>query len=95
VNTVDVKLGDGSPKARIRRTTASHVYTRIRTYTIRLTVTDRAGNITVITHKIKVKAKPKPKRKHKHGKARKSHAARAPAGTQAQLAINPPGGGGL
>jgi hypothetical protein len=95
VATVDVKWGDGSPKARIRRTTASHVYTRIRTYTIRLTVTDRAGNITVITHKIKVKAKPKPKRKHKHGKARKSHAARAPAGTQAQLAINPPGGGGL
>jgi hypothetical protein len=95
VDTVYVKWGDGSPKARIRRTTASHVYTRIRTYTITLTLTDRAGNRTVIKHKIKIKAKPKPKRKHKHGKARRSHAARAPAGAQAQLLINPPGGGGL
>jgi hypothetical protein len=95
VDTVYVRWGDASPKARIRRTTASHVYTRIRTYTITLTLTDRAGNRTVITHKIKIKAKPKPKRKHKHGKTKKSHAARAPGGAPAQLVINPPGGGGL
>jgi len=94
VSTVYVRWGDGSPKARIRRTTAGHVYARIRTYTITLTVTDRAGNKTVITHKIKIKAKAKPKRtKKRHGKGKKSHAARAPAGTPAQLVINPPAGG--
>jgi hypothetical protein len=74
VDTVSVKWGDGSPSARIRRTTASHVYKRIRAYTITLTITDRAGNKTVITHKLKIKAKPKPKPKHKkHGKTKKSH----------------------
>ena len=37
VATVYVKWGDGSPRARIRRTTASHVYRRIRSYTITIT----------------------------------------------------------
>jgi PKD repeat protein len=91
VATVYVKWGDGSPKARIRRTAASHVYKRIRTYTITLTIKDRAGNTTVITHKIKVKAKPTPKRKKKRGKPGKSHAVRA----QAQLVIAPEGARGL
>jgi hypothetical protein len=71
VSTVYVNWGDGSPKARIRRTTASHVYRRIRSDTITITLTDRAGNRTVIVHKLKIKAKPKPKkRKKKHGRAR-------------------------
>ena len=70
MSTVYVNWGDGSPRARIRRTTASHVYTRIRTDTITITLTDRAGNKTVIVHKLKIKAKPKPK-KHKKGKAKK------------------------
>ncbi len=91
VSTVYVRWGDGSPKARIRRTTASHVYKRIRTYTITLTITDRAGNATVVTHKIKIKSKPKPQRKRRRGKGRRSHAARA----RAQLVIGAPGGGGL
>jgi len=93
VATVYVKWGDGTPKARIRRATASHVYTRIRTYTVTLTLTDRAGNKTVITHKIKIKAKAKPKKKRKRGKPRKSHAVRAQA--QAQLVIKPTGARGL
>ena len=67
VSTVYVNWGDQSARARIRRTTASHVYTRIRTYTVTITLTDRAGNRTVIVHKLKIKAKPKPK-KHKKGK---------------------------
>jgi PKD domain len=92
VDTVYVRWGDGSPKARIRRTTASHVYKRIRTYTITLTLTDRAGNTTVITHKIKIKAKPKPKRKKKkRGKPGKAHAVRA----RAQLVIAAQGARGL
>jgi hypothetical protein len=91
VDTVMVRWGDGSPQARIRRTTASHVYTRVRTYTLRLTLRDRAGNTTVITHKITIKPKPKPKRKKRHGKGKRSHAARA----RAQLVIRTPGGGGL
>ncbi|MGZ4167633.1 MAG: hypothetical protein ACXVSA_12990 [Solirubrobacteraceae bacterium] len=91
VDTVYVKWGDGSPRARIRRTTASHVYTRLRTYTIALTVTDRAGNTTVITHKIKIKPKPKPKHKKKRKKGKTSHAVRA----RAQLVVKAPTGGGL
>ena len=88
VSTVYVNWGDHSPRARIRRTTASHVYTRIRTYTITITLTDRAGNRTVIVHKLKIKAKPKPK-KHKKGKrGRKASAARA----RAQLSVLAPGG---
>ena len=91
VDTVYVRWGDGSPKARIRRTTASHVYKRIRTYTIMLTVTDRAGNRTVITRKLKVKAKPKPKRTKRHGKGKKSHAPQA----RAHLVVTAPSAGGL
>ena len=91
VDTVMVRWGDGSPQARIRRTTASHVYTRVRTYTITLTLTDRAGNSTVITHKIKIKDKPKPKRKKQHGKT-KTLPRRAGAGPARDQT---PGGGGL
>ncbi|MGH2894533.1 MAG: hypothetical protein ACRDPM_14905 [Solirubrobacteraceae bacterium] len=61
VATVYVNWGDGSPRARIRRTTARHVYKRIRTYRITITLTDRAHNQTVIVHKVKIRAKPKPK----------------------------------
>jgi hypothetical protein len=94
VDKVYVRWGDGSPRARIRRTTASHVYARIRSYTITLTLTDRAGNKTVITHKIKVKAKPKPKKKKKRKKGKTSHAARAQRSTGGSPAVNP-GAGGL
>jgi hypothetical protein len=73
VATVSVNWGDGSPRARIRRTTASHVYRRIRTDTITITLIDRAGNTTRIVHKVKIKAKPKPK-KHKKGKKAKKAA---------------------
>ena len=73
VSKVYVNWGDGSPRARIRRTTASHVYRRIRTDTITLTLTDRAGNTTRIVKKLKIKAKPKPK---KHKKGKKRHSAR-------------------
>jgi hypothetical protein len=90
VATVYVNWGDSSPRARIRRTTASHVYTRVRTYTVTITLTDRANNRTVIVHRLKVKAKPKPK-KHKKGKrGGKAAAARA----RAQLTVLAPGGGG-
>ena len=67
VSTVYVRWGDGSGRARIRRTTAAHVYKRTRTYTVTVTITDRAGNRTVITHKLRIRAKPKP-RKHKKGR---------------------------
>jgi hypothetical protein len=67
VSTVYVNWGDGSPRARIRRATAGHVYKRIRTYTLTVTLTDRAGNRSVIVHKLKIKPKPKPK-KHRKGK---------------------------
>jgi hypothetical protein len=71
VSTVYLNWGDGSPRTRIRRSTASHVYKRIRTITITITLTDRAGNRTVIVHKLKVKAKPKKHRKGKKGTAKR------------------------
>jgi hypothetical protein len=70
VSKVYVNWGDGSPRARIRRTTASHVYPRIRTYTITLTITDRAGNSAVIVHKLKIRPKPKPKKHKKRHKGK-------------------------
>ena len=80
-----VNWGDGSPRARIRRTTASHVYKRIRTYTLTLTLTDRAGNRTVIVHRLKIKAKPKPKRHHRKGKKARSVRVAGQRPTQAVL----------
>jgi hypothetical protein len=68
VATVYVNWGDGSPRARIRRTSAGHVYSRIRSVTVTVTVTDRAGNRTVVVHTIKIKPKPKPKKPKKHKK---------------------------
>ena len=82
VSTVYVNWGDGSPRARIRRTTASHLYTRIRTDTVTITLTDRAGNKTVIVHKLKIKAKPKPK-KHKKGKKKSPTGKKGPKAKRA------------
>jgi hypothetical protein len=76
VATVYVNWGDHSRRARIRRTSASHVYTRIRTYTITLTITDRAGNVTVIAHKLRIRARPKPSKHHHRGKGKKRGKAR-------------------
>jgi hypothetical protein len=95
VDTVYVKWGDGSRQARIRRTSAGHVYTRIRTYTIRITLTDHAGNTTVITHKVKIRAKAKPRKKRKkHRTGRTSHAARAIGLAGGRLIVDLPQGGG-
>ena len=55
VKTVTVRWGDGTPAARIRRSTASHVYTRRHTFTVLITVSDRAGNVTVVRHRITVR----------------------------------------
>jgi hypothetical protein len=54
VALVTVAWGDGTPAQRIRRTSAEHVYTRARTYTVRITATDRAGNVTVLSRRIKI-----------------------------------------
>ena len=76
VATVSVNWGDGTI-ARIRRTSASHVYTRTRRYTVTITATDRAGNRTVLKKSITIKHKPKHKPKHKQkGKKGKRAAAR-------------------
>ncbi|MGA9858219.1 MAG: hypothetical protein WBQ18_10190 [Solirubrobacteraceae bacterium] len=64
VAKVTVKWGDGSPTTRIRRTDAAHAYTRRRTFTIVVTAVDRAGNVTVVKHKVRIK-KPTPPRKHR------------------------------
>jgi hypothetical protein len=69
VATVFIHWGDGTTQ-RIRRTTATHVYRRARTYTIRVTATDRAGNVTTVTRRLKVTrsrrpARRRPTRKHR------------------------------
>lgn len=56
VATVLVTWGDGS-QTQIRRNTATHVYLRRRTYTMTVTVTDRAGNETVVRRKLPIGAK--------------------------------------
>ena len=87
VSTVYVNWGDGSPRARIRRTTASHLYTRIRTDKVTITLTDRAGNRTVIVHKLKIKAKPKPKKHKKGKKGKKPRTARTARQRPTQAAL--------
>lgn len=71
VATVSVNWGDGTI-ARIRRTSASHVYTRTRRYTVTITATDRAGNRTVLKKTITIKHKPKPRKKHKGKKGKRA-----------------------
>ncbi|HET8977626.1 MAG TPA: hypothetical protein VFN87_05660 [Solirubrobacteraceae bacterium] len=73
VATVFVRWGDGSRPQRIRRTLATHIYRRRRTYTIAVTVTDRAGNRTVVRKRIKIfQTAPRSHRRHRPG--RKAHA---------------------
>ena len=73
VATVSVNWGDRSHQARIRRTTAAHVFRRKRTYTVTVTVTDRAGNKTVVKSRLKIFATPPKRRPRRH----KKHATRA------------------
>ncbi len=75
VSKVYLSWGDGSPRTRIRRTSASHVYKRIRTYRITITLWDRAGNRAVVVHKLKIKAKPKTRKHHKGKRGRIARAA--------------------
>ena len=65
VRSVQVKWGDGS-KYSIRHG-KYHAYSRRRTYVVTVTVSDRAGNKTIVTRKLKITPPPKPK----HG--RKAH----------------------
>jgi hypothetical protein len=58
VSTVFVSWGDRSARSRIRRATATHVYTRKRTYSVTVTVTDRAGNRTVFKKRVVIAATP-------------------------------------
>jgi PKD domain len=79
-----VRWGDGT-RVQIGRT-ARHAFKRARTYTITVTVTDRAGNRTVLTRKLTIKPKPKPKpkkrRKPKRTKKKRKAAHRATAGSR-------------
>jgi hypothetical protein len=58
-----LRWGDGT-RVQIGHT-ARHTFKRARAYTVTVTVTDRAGNRTVITRKLTIKRKPKPKKKPK------------------------------
>ncbi|HWC87785.1 MAG TPA: hypothetical protein VG388_14700, partial [Solirubrobacteraceae bacterium] len=56
VATVIVDWGDGT-KARIRVRSATHRYLRARRYRLRITITDRAGNRTVLSQSIRISKK--------------------------------------
>jgi hypothetical protein len=77
-----VRWGDGA-RVQIGRT-ARHTFKRARTYTVTVTVTDRAGNRTVVTRKLTIKPKPKPKKpkKTKKKKTKKKAPHRAAAGSR-------------
>ena len=75
--STDVRWGDGT-RVRIGRT-ARHTFERPRTYTVTVTVTDRAGNRTVVTRKLTIRPKPKPKPKPK--KKKKKAGRRAATGS--------------
>ncbi len=76
---VFIDWGDG---ARFHITKGKyHAYTQPGRYTIRVVVTDRAGNRTTVTRTIRVKPKPKPKKKKKkptptHRKTTLTHGSR-------------------
>jgi PKD domain len=70
-----VRWGDGT-RVQIGHT-ARHAFARAKTYTVTVTVTDRAGNRTVVTRKLTIKPKPKPKPKRKKKKKKKKAAHRA------------------
>ncbi len=66
VRSVQVKWGDSSTKYSIRHN-KFHAYARRGTYVVTVTVSDRAGNKTIVTRKLKITPKPKrtkPKPKH-------------------------------
>ncbi len=73
VRSVSVNWGDRTAKARIRRTTASHVYKRRHTYTVTVTVTDRAGNHMMVKKKLVIATTP-PKHKRRHKKKKPTRA---------------------
>lgn len=75
-----VRWGDGT-RVQIGHT-ARHTFKRARTYTVTVTVTDRAGNRTVVTRRLTIKAKPKPKSKPKKTKKKKKAAHHATTGSR-------------
>jgi hypothetical protein len=75
-----VRWGDGA-RVQIGRT-ARHTFKRARTYTVTVTVTDRAGNRTVVTRKLTIKPKPKKPKPKKTKKKKKKAPHRAAAGSR-------------
>ena len=64
VATVVVKWGDGTSN-RIRVQKATHRYLRAGRYRLTITITDRAGNRTVLSRRIRITTKAKPTKKKK------------------------------
>lgn len=76
--STQLRWGDGS-HAQIGHT-ATHTYKRAGSYTVKVTVADRAGNRTVVIRKLTIKPKPKHphKKKLKKPKKKKKKAKRRP-----------------
>ena len=85
VATVAVNWGDGVVD-RIRRSSASHVFTRTRRYIVTVVAVDRAANRTAVVTKVRIKPKPKPKRKHRRHKPTRKKATRHRGATTARRA---------
>jgi hypothetical protein len=70
IGTVQMRWGDGT-RMTLGRLTATHAYTRAGSYTVTLTVTDRAGNRTVKTRTLTIAPKPKAATTHRAQRGRR------------------------
>jgi hypothetical protein len=72
IGTVIARWGDGSGAQTIAHN-APHSYLKPGRYTVRVTVTDKAGNTTTVKQPLRIRKPPPPpkKKKHKHGKGSK------------------------
>jgi PKD domain len=78
IASLTFKWGDGTTLritggSSVQTHVKSHVYTRAGRYKLTVTVADRAGNTTKLTHEIEIVPKPKPTPKPKKKPAKKGH----------------------
>jgi hypothetical protein len=65
IASVVARWGDGTGAQKIGRNT-QHSYLRAGRYTVKVTATDKAGNVVAVKEPVQIKKPPPPKKKHKH-----------------------------
>jgi hypothetical protein len=90
IKSVQVKWGDGA-KPFLKKTSATHVYKRRRSYVVTVIVKDRASNRTVVTRKLTIKPKSRPKNKKGKGKPKAKKAGTSHLARVTQATFSPGG----